>query len=419
MRKNSLILMFIGIQLLSSVPTFSQWQKMAVSSYANSLAENKNTIYIGGYKGFYRATRSNSTWLLDSSMNDIQINTIVANDNGVIVGSNQGVFVSKDGGGTWHAADSGLADLKASLICTSGSELFANTTAGLFLSTNFGSSWTKTLDSGLATPAIRSMTCFDDVIFVGSPSSGVFRSTNKGRNWSACNKGLPKSIVWQDSGVYVSAIYASNGMLLVGVWGGDITYDDGRVYISSDGGNNWRYASAGIFNCKISRFLLHNNNIFAVTSAVSNEGKVYLSTDEGAKWEQIAFSHGWTKDIAFCDSSLIVSAADGVWVSPMSYIVTAVNHQSILPPFEYCLFQNYPNPFNPVTKILFSNASKSNVTLNVLDIFGREIAVLLKQAVEPGTHEVEFDGSRYPSGTYFIRMEAKGFSQIKKCVLIK
>ena len=418
MRKRIPIIALVAFQLLHIVPTFSQWGKINVP-YPNCLAVNNNLLYVGGYKGFYRAARNSSAWSVDSSMNDVQINAVVANTNGVVVGTNQGFRVSKDAGQTWYLADSGFADMKVSLICANGSELFASTAAGLYLSTNFGSNWTKTLDSGLATAAIWSMTNSADTLFIGSAGGGVKRSTNKGASWSTCNNGLPKSIVWQDNGVYVSTLYASRGMLFAGIWGGDITYDDGRVYISSNGGNNWLSASFGIFNCKICRFLLNDINIFAVTSSVSNDGKVFLSTNGGAKWDQIVFSHGWINDIAVCDSIIIISAEDGLWVCPMSYIVTMVNRQSLLSPTEFALYQNYPNPFNPSTKISFSLPAKSDVKLKVYDMLGREVSTLLNEMLDVGNYEIELEGSKYPSGIYFYRMEAGSFTQTKRCLLLK
>jgi hypothetical protein len=42
-------------------------------------------------------------------------------------------------------------------------------------------------------------------------------------------------------------------------------------------------------------------------------------------------------------------------------------------PLVYSLSQNYPNPFNPVTKIEFTLAFNSSVTLRIFDILGQEI----------------------------------------------
>jgi hypothetical protein len=60
--------------------------------------------------------------------------------------------------------------------------------------------------------------------------------------------------------------------------------------------------------------------------------------------------------------------------------------------------------------------------LKVYDIVGREIAILVNLAdagLKPGTYEVEWDASNYPSGVYFYKLIAGGFTNVKKIVLIK
>jgi len=59
------------------------------------------------------------------------------------------------------------------------------------------------------------------------------------------------------------------------------------------------------------------------------------------------------------------------------------------------------------------------VRLTVFDVIGREIEVLVNQQLQPGTYEVSWDASAYPSGVYYYRLEAGLFSETKKMVLIK
>lgn len=86
---------------------------------------------------------------------------------------------------------------------------------------------------------------------------------------------------------------------------------------------------------------------------------------------------------------------------------------------EFELHQNYPNPFNPTTRIIYQVASIESVTLKVYDILGREIATLLNEVKHPGNYELEFDASDLPSGVYFYRLNAGGFSESKKMILLR
>jgi hypothetical protein len=83
------------------------------------------------------------------------------------------------------------------------------------------------------------------------------------------------------------------------------------------------------------------------------------------------------------------------------------------------LNQNRPNPFNPTTAISYQLLVTSHVSLKVFDTAGRLVATLVDGAQAVGTHEVAFDGSRLPSGLYFLRMETGDFSAVQKMMLLK
>ncbi len=88
-------------------------------------------------------------------------------------------------------------------------------------------------------------------------------------------------------------------------------------------------------------------------------------------------------------------------------------------PGSFLLEQNYPNPFNPSTVIGYQLSAVSHVTLKVYDVLGREVATLVDEVQKMGSYEVEFDGSRLPSGVYFYRLQAGTYSRTKKLVLLK
>ncbi|MHB8579194.1 MAG: T9SS type A sorting domain-containing protein [Ignavibacteriaceae bacterium] len=93
------------------------------------------------------------------------------------------------------------------------------------------------------------------------------------------------------------------------------------------------------------------------------------------------------------------------------------------PPFlrlnNYTLEQNYPNPFNPVTTINYTIASKDFVTIKVFDVLGKEIATLVNEEELAGSYSVNFNASKLSSGVYFYRMQAGGFVETKKLILMK
>ncbi len=89
------------------------------------------------------------------------------------------------------------------------------------------------------------------------------------------------------------------------------------------------------------------------------------------------------------------------------------------------MYQNYSNPFTKIKfDVPFSPLNEWGdkggfITLKVYDILGREVATLVNEHLKPGTYEVEWDGSNYPSGVYFYKLITKEFSETKPMVLIK
>jgi hypothetical protein len=88
-------------------------------------------------------------------------------------------------------------------------------------------------------------------------------------------------------------------------------------------------------------------------------------------------------------------------------------------PKEFSLGQNYPNPFNPSTFIRFALSVAGMTNLKVYDILGREVATLVNEQLKPGTYEVVFNGTNYPSGVYYYVLKAGDFIENRKMVLIK
>ncbi len=88
-------------------------------------------------------------------------------------------------------------------------------------------------------------------------------------------------------------------------------------------------------------------------------------------------------------------------------------------PDNYSLSQNYPNPFNPTTKINFAIKSNGFVTLKVYNILGKEVSTLVNDFKSAGTYSVDFNASSLSSGIYFYKIEANGFTDVKRMALVK
>lgn len=88
-------------------------------------------------------------------------------------------------------------------------------------------------------------------------------------------------------------------------------------------------------------------------------------------------------------------------------------------PASFSLSQNYPNPFNPVTNIEFSIPKSSIVRLAIYDIQGRLVKTLVNGELTAGTYKADWNAAGYSSGVYFYKLEAEGFKQTKRLILVR
>jgi hypothetical protein len=101
--------------------------------------------------------------------------------------------------------------------------------------------------------------------------------------------------------------------------------------------------------------------------------------------------------------------------------ITSVREASSTPS-AFALRQSYPNPFNPSTNIQYELLASAYVRLEVFNIIGELVALLVDQTQQLGSYNVTLDGSKLASGVYFYRLTAQTnngttYSDTKKMTL--
>jgi hypothetical protein len=112
-----------------------------------------------------------------------------------------------------------------------------------------------------------------------------------------------------------------------------------------------------------------------------------------------------------------------IYVTGVGEQITSISETSGLPT-QYAVKQNYPNPFNPNTVIHYQLPQRSEVSLVVYDLLGKQIRSLLNRTVEAGYHNVEWDGknnsgTQVSSGIYIYWFKANEFTHSYKMILMK
>ncbi len=285
--------------------------------------------------------------------------------------------------------------------------------------------------------------------WAGGDSTNFLKTTNGGNNWipisNLNNKYVYKILALNLNKIFAIGIntfllsnnggYNWNSVLETPTTCNDIcfvndmtgwasTFGTEMFLKSTNGGLNW-FTIPPNMGWPFGRILFFNEN----TGWAVSGNSAYRTTNGGYNWlgsqitlygpfnsiDFINIYTGW----AVGEFGLIYKTTNGGLI-PVSNISSEV-------PKSYALYQNYPNPFNPITKVKFeiplsrgvSEGRGVLVRLIIYDILGREIAVLVNESLSPGTYEVTWDASNFPSGVYFYQLMADDFVETKKMVLIK
>ena len=161
---------------------------------------------------------------------------------------------------------------------------------------------------------------------------------------------------------------------------------------------------------------------------VNNFGFDIERKSQSESWSKIGFvpGHGNSnsiKNYVFKDNNISGSGKLQYRLKQIdndgSFEYSDVVEVNIASPENYALEQNYPNPFNPSTLIKFSLLEPGLVKLKIYNLLGQDVVTLVNKYMNEGTHEVNLDMTRYPSGIYIYKLDASGFSDTKKMIYLR
>jgi hypothetical protein len=100
------------------------------------------------------------------------------------------------------------------------------------------------------------------------------------------------------------------------------------------------------------------------------------------------------------------------------------NNRFAVVPKEYELKQNYPNPFNASTLIEYSLPKPSDVILEIYNLIGQQVRVIVDERQRAGVHSIFWNGRdkfdrEVASGIYLYRLKTDTYQRTKKMIMIK
>jgi hypothetical protein len=135
---------------------------------------------------------------------------------------------------------------------------------------------------------------------------------------------------------------------------------------------------------------------------------------------QTSISGNWT---VFTTDSDDTTMSNDVWNILIDAGGVLSIHGDVIPNV-YALHQNYPNPFNPTTILRYDLPEDTQVRITIYDIMGREVRTLFNNQQNAGYKSVIWNatnnqGQPISAGVYLYSIEAGGFRQTKKMILLK
>ena len=123
-----------------------------------------------------------------------------------------------------------------------------------------------------------------------------------------------------------------------------------------------------------------------------------------------------TYDGAFEDAGVFLP--DAVYQAAQISVSVPVNEEPSAPSL-FALDGNFPNPFSERTTIPYEIAESTRVKLEVYDMLGHRVRVLVDATLPAGRHEARFvAGSELASGIYLYRLQAGEHTLHRKMTLV-
>jgi len=418
---------------------------MNTSQFYDATRHPNQAKYIGG-------TQDNSTWISEFNPNrnspweEILFGDgfdVIWKSPDSLMGTSQGnkIFRSLNGGVTWESADEFPDDWDGQFLTTlgwtpkTGEAVFTySPTVGAIRSLDFGASWHQLYSDwdeatgngakirvSLADPSI---VWFGRTVIPGLPgnlhvSEAALNSISKVRTREVnIPDSAPRSII---TGIATHPFSLSTAYIMFSAW------CQPKLFRTEDLGRSWEHLSGfpedrpinsaapcpgssnGFPNAKVWDLEVFPQIPWIIWAAT--DIGIYESRDHGQTW---AYADNGLPAVSVWririvdDEIVLATHGRGIWTLPIDQVQTHAQQDAQEVPDSFELIENYPNPFNPTTTISFRVPSDSHIRVIVFDMLGRQVAKLVDQSFESGSHQIQWNASNVSSGQYIYRMEANG-----------
>jgi hypothetical protein len=376
----------------------------------------------------------------------------------IVAANRNGFFATRNGGRTnddWVGVSfENVAGLDAGRFKTEGGRVtsFAFLTSdsifaaahaenvlygALLLSTDGGNSWQTLPQAGnhnFKAVVVARSTALDSVVLyaaggnvtpAGIDTGAVYKSLDLGATWFRVSDGpqatfnpVPYPLPINDLAVKpnsIDTLYMAAGYNLSNAIAR--TFDGGRTIETIS------LAAVGPREGAFEAVAINKNNPDSVYFAIRRDILVYDAAADRATTLFRGYPGELTHTLLYDDLTM-GSNAGFFEIKAPAKTTTDVAEHTPRQPLKFELAQNYPNPFNPSTRIAFSLPKDAKIRLEIFNLLGRRVAVLVDEPRQAGRYEVIWQPRKLASGVYFYRLQAtfsggQTMSVVKKLMFLK
>jgi photosystem II stability/assembly factor-like uncharacterized protein len=241
--------------------------------------------------------------------------------------------------------------------------------------------------------------------YAGSDDGKVWRSINRGGVWTDISAGLPVRWVTR-----VTADPVDPLVVYVTLSGFSSDESVPRIYRSIDRGTTWAPVAGNLPNAPINDVVVDPSDTQRLYAAT--DLGVYWTRDLGTNWVPLGIGLPFTAvfDLNLhAPSRTLVAATHGrsQWKLDLTQAPVAVAPVAA-GATRLALSAPWPNPSRGTTRFTLDLPSRGWASVAVFDAAGRRVRTLNAGVLEPGRHELAWDGtdergSRAQAGVYFVR----------------
>jgi len=284
------------------------------STIANDTAGN---VFLTTKAGIWKFNSSSNDWsYFTNGIKNSQGRSMAFAQNGdLVVGTDNGMYHSPDGGNTWSHA--GLSDnpMMSTILYSPDGRMFSGNTNGtashIYISPDNGLTWALNETGFVSLRSADMAVNSAGKIFVGTGWSSPVHSSLDGINWNGPGW---STLGFGSSTLSLAIAIDSSDNIFTGM-------EDDGVWRSINNGSTYQYVGLALASSNVSDIKISPNQDIFVSQTPFTGGatsSLFRSTDGGNTWSAnlMATANGLTNCIFIAsDDSIYVGSSQGVWFS--------------------------------------------------------------------------------------------------------